>query len=122
ICNYDDTTTPPVLQGGMVYSKCNDVTFEKVKRATGFSEEDLFQKTADDANSRNFTLFMGWRLATLDGRQPNTSRFSALISLGTDIDSPGKKLYLAPTLLLFNRVALSYGGVFGKESNGEQQT
>ena len=117
-----ETTIPLVVHGGLVYSRLNDVTFQKVKRAAEFSEEDVFQKTDDDANSRNFTMFMGWRLATLDGGQPNTSRFSALISLGTDIDSPGKKVYLAPTLLLFNRVAISYGGVFGKESNGEQQT
>jgi hypothetical protein len=61
-------------------------------------------------------------VATPDGRQPNTSRFSALVSLGTDIDSSGKKIYLAPTPLLFNRVAVSYGAAFGKETNGEQQT
>ena len=117
-----ETTIPLVVHGGLVYSRLNDVTFQKVKRAAEFSEEDVFQRTDANDNSRNFTMFMGWRLANLDGHRPNTSRFSALVSLGTDIDSPGKKVYLAPTLLLFNRVAVSYGGVFGKESNGELQT
>jgi demethoxyubiquinone hydroxylase (CLK1/Coq7/Cat5 family) len=117
-----ETTLPLVVHGGMSYSRLNDVTFEKVKRAAQFSEEDLFQKTGAEANSRNFSLFMGWRVANLDGRQPNTSRFALLVSLGTDIDAPGKTIYLGPTLLIFNRVAVSYGAAFGKEKDGEQVT
>jgi hypothetical protein len=117
-----ETSLPLVVHGGVVFSRLNDVTFEKIKRANGFAEDDLFQKKGDEANSRNFTMFMGWRLGTIGGGEPNTNKLSALLSLGTDIDSPGKKLYVAPTVLFFNRVAVSYGAAFGKESEGQQQT
>jgi hypothetical protein len=117
-----ETTLPLVVHGGMAFSRLNDVTFEKVKRASAFSEEDLFQKTGDDANSRNVSLYMGWRVTNLDGRQPNTSRFALLVSLGTDVDAPGKKIYVGPTLLLFNRFAVTYGAALGKEKDGEQVT
>jgi len=117
-----ETALPLVVHGGLTFSRLNDVTFEKIKRANGFSEDEVFEKTGEDDNTQSFTLFMGWRIATLDGRQPNSSRFSALLSLGTDIDAPGKKLYVAPTLLVFNRVSVSWGAALGKEKNGEQQT
>jgi hypothetical protein len=118
-----ETTIPLVVHGGMAFSSLNDVTFEKVKRSNGFSEDDVFQKSGDNANSRNFTLFMGWRFASFwGGETPNSKRLSALISLGTDVDKPGKKIYIAPTLVFFNRVALSGGAALGKELNGEQQT
>lgn len=117
-----ESSLPLVVHGGLVFSRLNDVTFEKVKRANGFSEDDLFAKKNDEANSRNFTLFMGWRLGAMGGGRPKSMRVSAMLSLGTDVDSPGKKIYVAPTLLFFNRVAVSYGAALGKESEGQQQT
>jgi hypothetical protein len=117
-----ESPMPLVVHGGLSLARLNDVTFEKVKRANQFSEDDVFQKKTDEANSQNFSMFMGWRLGGLGGLRPNTNWLSALISLGTDIDSPGKKVYVAPTIMLFNRFAFSYGAVLGKEQEGEQQT
>lgn len=117
-----ESRMPFVVHGGLALARLDDVTFEKVKRASQFSEDDVFQKKTDEADSRNFTMFMGWRLGGVGGSQPNTNWLSALISLGTDIDAPGKKVYVAPTVMFFNRFAVSYGAVLGKEQEGQQQT
>ena len=117
-----ETTIPLVVHGGLTFSTLKDVTFDKVKRSNGFGEDDLFQKTGEAANTKSFTLFMGWRFASFIGETPNSAKLSALISLGTDVNAPGKAVYVAPTLVVFNRVAISGGLVLGKEVNGEQQT
>src|SRR4029079_4876383 len=104
------------------FSTVKDVTFEKVKRSNGFSEDDLFQKTGDNSNSKNFSLYLGWRFASFWGETPTDAKLSALFSLGTSVDSPGQKIYVGPSLIILNRVGLTFGGVLGKDLNGEQQT
>ena len=118
-----ETAMPLVVHGGLAFSNLHDVTFEKIRRAGSFGEDDLFQKKSDASNSKNFSIFFGWQLAQLDpGKSPNESRASLLVSLGTDIATPGQKIFAGPSLLLFNRFVVTSGWAFAKEAHGEQQT
>ena len=115
------TTMPLVAHGGLSFSGLRDVSFSKVRRATSFGEEDLFQQQSSDDTSTGFALFLGWQFygnatRSEDQRQ---SRVGAAFSLGTDVNAPGKRVFAGPSLLLFNRLVISGGAVFGKEAEGE---
>ena len=118
-----ETTMPLVAHGGLAFSGLKDVNFDKVKRASAFGEEDLFAKTSEEASSKNFTAFLSWELTPLaKASGPNNSKASLLLSLGTDVAAPGKKIFAGPSVLLFGRMALTAGVVFGKEAEGQAQT
>ncbi len=118
-----ETTIPLTAHGGLVFSRLRDVTFAQVKRANGGGEDDLFLQETNAATSKGFSLFLGWRLCSLDVAAPShASRAALLISLGTDIASPGEKVYVGPTVMLFGRVGITGGIALGKEQEGQQQT
>lgn len=116
------STMPLVVHGGVSFSGLRDLAFDKVKRAGTFGEEELFQQQGSTAGSIDYTLFLGWQLygsnddVTGDRRQ---SRVGAAFSLGTDVRSPGRRIFAGPSVLLFSRIVVSGGAVFGKESEGE---
>jgi hypothetical protein len=111
---------PLVAHGGLSFSGLRDVSFSKVRRATGFGEEDLFQQQSDDT-STGFALFLGWQFYGQGDVATNQKegRIGAAFSLGTDVNAPGKRVFAGPSLLLFNRLVISGGAVFGKEAEGE---
>jgi hypothetical protein len=118
-----ETTIPLVAHGGLAFSGLKDVTFQKVQRASAFGEDDLFQKVSDGNNTTGFCLFLSWMAFQLDRHQtPNKSVAAILLSLGTDVAKPGKRIFAGPSLMLFNRLVLTAGLAFGKEASGEQQT
>jgi hypothetical protein len=117
------TTLPLVLHGGLAFSTLNDVKFEKIKRAVGASEEDLFQQRSDDDNSKSFTAFLGAQLLAVGGKGGDGSAPLALLfSLGTDVRSPGRTIFAGPSFAILNRVMLTAGLALGTESEGEQAT
>jgi len=118
-----ETTLPLVVHGGLTFAKLNDVSFEKVKRASQFSEEDLFQRTTDNPNTRALSMFLAWQFWSKAGTAAGSvERVGLLFSLGTDVRAPGKKVFAGPSLALFNRIVLTAGVSLGKEANGEAAT
>jgi hypothetical protein len=118
-----ETTMPLVVHGGMAFSRLDDVSFEKVKRASSFSEEDLFQQKSADANTRALSLFLAWQFWSRAGTAAGSAeRVGVLFSIGTDLRAPGKTIFAGPSLALFNRVVLTAGATLGRESKGEAVT
>jgi hypothetical protein len=118
-----ETTMPLVAHVGVTMTGLNDVSFKKVKKATSLGEDELFQKTSDGDDSTGFSLFLSWKVGTIDHKStPNKSIASLLVSLGTDTVKPGRRIFAGPSLMLVNRVVVTGGLAFGKESEGEQQT
>lgn len=118
-----ETTMPLVLHVGITFANIKDVTFQKIQRANGAAEDDLFQQTGSADNTKDFAVFLGWKLGSASSSgAPNTSWLSVLISLGTAAQSPGKSIFVGPSALLFNRMVITGGVAFGKEIRGEQQT
>ena len=116
-------TLPLVLHGGIAFSKLNDVDFEKIKRAVGASEEDLFQERSSDENSESFTAFLAAQLLAVGGKGVGgTTPLALLFSLGTDVRSPGRTIFAGPSLAIFDRAMLTVGFALGTESQGEQAT
>ena len=115
---------PLVAHGGISFSGLKDVTFSKVRRATSFGEEDLFQEQSSDNTTTGFALFLGWQFYGTGDVATNhrEGRIGAAFSLGTDINAPGKRVYAGPSLMLFNRLVITGGAAFGKESSGEAVT
>jgi hypothetical protein len=118
-----ETAMPLVVHIGVALSGLRDVTFDTIKRGSTAGEDDLFlQKSASDS-SKNFTTFLSWVVTPLTPKAgPNNSWGALLLSLGTDVAAPGKKIFAGPTVLLFNRMALTVGAVFAKEAEGQLQT
>jgi hypothetical protein len=117
---------PLVVHGGVSFAGLNDVSFTKVRRSTTFGEEELFQRTTNaDSSTALFSLFLGWQFFGTHNDVEDDARkgkVGAAFSLGTDIRDPGKRVFAGPSLILFNRLVLSGGVVFGSESEGESAT
>jgi hypothetical protein len=114
---------PLVAHGGLSFSGLRDVTFSKVRRATRFGEEDLFQEQSADDTSTGFALFLGWQFYGRGDHATNhrEGKVGAAFSLGTDVNAPGKRVFAGPSLLLFNRLVITGGAVFGKEAEGDAE-
>lgn len=126
---------PLVLHGGLAFSNLRDVTYDKVTRSTivGFSDtqmfqeqtNDVFQQRTDEDRSYAYTLFLGWQFfgsGTDVGRDRRQAPFGGAFSLGTDIRQPGKRIFAGPSALIYNRIVVSGGVVFGKEAEGVNET
>jgi hypothetical protein len=114
---------PLVAHGGVAFSGIRDVTFEKVRRAVQFSGEDFFANPGTGGSATGFSAFLAWQLltggASLDAgakEQP----LGLLVSIGTDLSSPGRRLYLGPSLMLGGRLIVTAGAALGKTSEGEE--
>ncbi len=118
------STMPLVAHGGLSFAGLRDVTFEKVKRSATFGEQELFQQQTDASTSTGYTLFLGWQFYGSADAETNTrsSRVGAAFSIGTDINKPGKRVFAGPSLMVFNRLVLTGGLVFGKEAEGQDET
>jgi hypothetical protein len=119
-----ETTMPLVIHGGVAFTGLRQVSFDTVKRASAFGEEELFQKTAEAETGKSFSAFLSWTLAPLVGTKsgPHGAWLSLLASLGTDVSSPGSKIFVGPTLLFFGRMAFTGGVAFGTEKEGQVET
>ncbi len=116
------SSMPLVAHGGVAFSGIRDVTFEKVRRAVEFSEEDFFARQASDTTATGFSTFLAWQVfAVARSLDADTKQqpFGLLLSIGTDLSSPGHRLYLGPSLMLFSRLVLTTGAAFGRASDGE---
>ncbi len=118
------STMPLVAHGGLSFAGLNDVTFEKVKRSASFGEDELFQRQTDAEASTGYTLFLGWQFYGSADAETNArnGKVGAAFSIGTDVNKPGKRVFAGPSLMLFNRLVLTGGAVFGKEAEGENET
>lgn len=115
---------PLVAHGGISFAGLNDVSFEKVKRSATFGEEELFQQQGDAETSTGYTLFLGWQFYGSGDVATNarSSKVGAAFSIGTDVNRPGRRLFAGPSLMIFNRLVVSGGLVFGKEAEGQSVT
>ncbi len=129
---YVQSNMPLVAHGGIAFSNLRDVAFDKVRRSATFgteqlyvTEDELFQRRTDEDRSYAYSLFLGWQFygsgndVTGDRRQ---GRVGGAFSLGTDVRQPGKRIFVGPSLLLFNRIVVTGGAVFGKEAEGLDET
>ena len=117
------SSMPLVAHGGLTYAGIKDVTFDKVKRAAQFSEEDVFQQRGSGDNSSNFTMFLSWQFWEIGGSSDQESKqqpVTLLASLGTDIREPGKKVFAGPSAMLFGRAIVSGGVALGRKTTGDQ--
>jgi hypothetical protein len=115
---------PLVAHGGVVVSGLKDVSFEKVKRAAQFSEEDYFQQQSGNNQLTAFSTFLGWQLfasrSSLD-TETKQQKVGVLMSLGTDLSSPGRHVYVGPSVMLLGRLVVTGGAALGTESTGSGQ-
>lgn len=117
-----NSTMPLVIHGGLSFAAIKDVEFEKVKRASAFGEDELFQAQSESDTSRGYSAFLGWQLYAKSAATSDSERFGLLFSLGTDVSAAGKRVFAGPSLVFFNRAVLTVGAAFGNEEHGEQQT
>ena len=116
------STMPLVAHGGAAFSGISGVTFEKVKRAAQFSEEDFFARKGDDGGTPGFATFLAWQLLAGAGSLDADTKqqpVGLLLSVGTDLTAPGRRLYVGPSVMLFGRLVVTAGGAFGRASEGE---
>jgi hypothetical protein len=117
------TSMPLVAHGGLAFSGVKDISFEAVKRAAQFSEEDFFQQRGTGGNSRSFAAFLAWQFyaanRSLDAdakQQP----MAIMLSMGTDVQSPGSTLFIGPSAMLFGRFVVTAGAALAREEKGEE--
>ena len=117
------SSMPLVAHGGLAFAGIKDVTFDKVKRAAQFSEEDVFQQRGSGDNSSGFALFLSWQFWEIGGSSDQEAKqqpVTLLASLGTDIKEPGKKVFAGPSAMLFGRAVVTTGVALGRKTAGEQ--
>jgi hypothetical protein len=114
---------PLVAHGGVAVTGIKNVTFQKVSRAVQFSQEDFFQQQGTGNAVKSFSVFLGWqffaRVTSLDldaKQQP----VSVLLSMGTDLSSPGNRIFIGPSVMLFGRFVVTGGAAIGRESEGAE--
>lgn len=108
---------PVIFHVGYAYSGLKDIEFKKVR---ALESADLFSQVKDEKGTDEFVAFLSWEPKIKMFK--NTSKFSLALTLGTDVSSPGEKIYAGASLKLLSRVFLTGGFVSGevaeaKESN-----
>lgn len=115
------SSMPLVAHGGVAVTGIKDVTFQKVSRAVQFSQEDFFQQQGTGNAVKSFSVFLGWQFFTrvasldLDAKQQPVS---VLLSMGTDLSSPGSRVFVGPSAMLLGRFVVTGGAAIGRESEG----
>lgn len=95
---------PVLFHVGYAYSDFSQVEFEKIRALNG---QDVFALVRGDKGTDAFTAFLSFEIWSW--RWKNHS-FGTLATLGTDLTSPGDKVYVGGSLRLFERFLIS-GGV-----------
>jgi len=114
---------PLVAHGGVAVSGIKDVTFQKVSRAVQFSQEDFFQQQGTGDSVTRFSVFLAWQFFTrtksldVDAKQ---QPICVLLSMGTDLSSPGSRVFVGPSAMLFGRFVVTGGAALGTQSEGAE--
>lgn len=112
---------PLVAHGGVSISGLKDISFATVKRAAQYSEEDYFQQQSNPEQLLGYSTFLAWQLfapsSSLD-TETKQQKVSLLISMGTDLNAPGKRVYVGPSAMIMGRLVLTGGAVIGSQVSG----
>lgn len=118
------TSMPLVAHGGLAFSGIKDVSFDTVKRASQFSENDFFAQRGTGDTSKGYSAFLAWQFYGAGSSTDTDAKshpLGLLLSLGTDVTSPGKRLFVGPSVMAFGRVVLTAGEALGSESHGQDE-
>ena len=116
-----ESTKPLVFHAGLTYGWLKDFTFEKVQRTFAAGPEDLFLQSGDSSKVGDFTAFLGISLFERNRGPEGKTGTSVLISLGTSLTDPGKRIFIGPSVAI-GRIVVSGGVVLGREKEGEEQS
>ncbi|HET8646935.1 MAG TPA: hypothetical protein VFO85_15680 [Vicinamibacteria bacterium] len=94
---------PVTYHMGYAYSRLQDVELEKV-RALG--DRDFFTAVKDQDDVTAFTAFLSYPLKTWPVAE---ARYGAYLTLGTDLQHPGDRLYGAISARFMGRIMLDAG-------------
>ncbi len=112
---------PLVAHGGVSLSGLKDISFATVKRAAQYSEEDYFQQQSDAEQLLGYSTFLAWQLfapkSSLD-TETKQQKISLLVSMGTDLNAPGKRVYVGPSAMIMGRLVITGGAVIGSQASG----
>ena len=112
---------PLVAHGGVSLSGLKDISFATVKRAAQYSEEDYFQQQSDAEQLLGYSTFLAWQLfapkSSLD-TETKQQKVSLLVSMGTDLNAPGKRVYVGPSAMIMGRLVITGGAVIGSQASG----
>lgn len=90
VVQYFVSSNRPVLfHAGLVYTRLNDINIEKINT---LDKGEVFKQIKNPSSSSNLSTFLSYQLAV--NAQGDAG---ILASFGTDIPSPGKRLYLGVT-------------------------
>lgn len=90
VVQYFVSSNRPVLfHAGLVYTRLNDINLEKINT---LDKGEVFKQIKNPSSSSNLSTFLSYQLAV--NAQGDAG---ILASFGTDIPSPGKRLYLGVT-------------------------
>ncbi len=114
---------PLIVHAGLSGSTLDDVSFEKVQRVSNAGPEDFFQKTSDEDWTADAILMAGWPIYAHVGTPSDDEKneWGVLISLGTSLSEPGKKILLCPSFY-WRRLIGSVGAVMAKKVEGEEES
>jgi hypothetical protein len=117
------TSMPLVAHAGVAFSGVKDISFKQVKRAVQFSEEDFFQQQGTGDASGGFSAFLAWQFFTKTSSLDASAKqqpLAVMLSIGTDIQSPGEEVFIGPSVMLFGRFVITAGASIGREAEGQQ--
>lgn len=94
---------PVTYHMGYAYSRLRDVDFEKVR---SLSNQDLFSLVKKEQNTNTFTAFLSYGVRSWPADNPKGGLY---LTLGTDFEKPGQRLYAGASVRLFERLLLNAG-------------
>ena len=109
------SSRPLLLHLGFSYSRLKDAEFDKVRT---LGAGDLFSRVKAIDDSEGYVINLSYALHDFD----EAGRFRFLATLGTELSKPGDTLFVGGSVLLFDHLVVTSGGVAGTESAGTQKT
>lgn len=107
-----ESKLPLMFHAGFTYSQLKESEFQSLRSLSG---QDIFARVKEEDESYSLGVFLSHPFGKSD-----KGKYRYYITLGTDIDDIGEKIYLGLSSRVYDKWLFSIGAAFGDQSVGEQ--